>query len=189
MGKPFRTDHKVICEFSQNVLFTYLMIVLWYLFVIGICLSGVGLFYHLVMAYKHEMHDHEENRRHSMSGGKHDICFTRDEHNLLHILMKRDYEKAFKIAHKVKKRRIAGKKSFLEYDYYQEKEEREEKEEKKREPICYCVDGSVYVTIPKAVDSNAAVPTGNTPNAVYLDNEVLDDAGALLLHPMQSSKC
>ena len=125
MGKPFRTDHKVICEFSQNVLFTYLMIVLWYLFVLGICLSGVGLFYHLVMACKHEMHDREENRTHSMSGGKHDICFTRDEHNLLHILMKRDYEKAFKIAHTVKKRRIAGKKSFLEYDYYQEKEERE----------------------------------------------------------------
>ena len=103
------THHRMVCEYSQNILYCYLMILLWYLFVAGIMTSCAGFFYHIkcinnqFTAFKNEFFYLDCNNKYDH--------FTFVECDYLQIIKKKNVEKARKIAEAVYKRRIESQAS------------------------------------------------------------------------------
>ena len=93
-------NHKLICEYSQNVLFHYLMILLWYLFVVGIVTSCASFIYHVKMLCGQIVIFRKE-----LVATDNYEYFTFSECDYLQMIKKKDFKKAESIANAVANRR------------------------------------------------------------------------------------
>ena len=72
-------SHKFVCEVSQNVMYQYILLVIWLFMVTGICISTAS-FIHLLSQYVRAvfwMH-HPSNCHESMSGKIHSLLTLRE---------------------------------------------------------------------------------------------------------------
>lgn len=75
----WNNSHKFVCEVSQNVMYQYILLVIWLFMVAGMCISAAS-FIHLLSQYLRAvfwMHN-PSNCRESMSGKIHSLLTLRE---------------------------------------------------------------------------------------------------------------
>ena len=100
-GEMIFNDHKLVCEYSQQIVFHHVLFILWYMYVFGIIISLVGIFVYVGYEVLPNLY---YIRRHKLP-------LTLREMDYMHYIRSNDYSKYHQIRQLIAERVCQNKNS------------------------------------------------------------------------------